>query len=251
VRFLRAVTFAILAVVTSGLGYLAAAVGLLLDPGRGRITHAVARLWARGILAMCGARLVVTGPARFEPGEPRVVAATHASYLDIPALFVAFDGQLRFVARHTLVWIPFIGWFIVLGGHFPIRRDDPRQAMDLVSRVASRMRRHRLSAVLFPEGTRTRDGRLQPLKPGALQLPLEVGVAVQPVVLLGTREIMPKGAWFPQRSGTIEVRVGPPIASAGRSGPTGRRELAADVEAAFLALGAPPPLAPRAPETAS
>jgi 1-acyl-sn-glycerol-3-phosphate acyltransferase len=237
-RVLRAVTFSILAVVTSALGFLAAALALLLDPGRGRVTHSVARLWARGILAAAGARLVVTGAERLRPSEPRVVVATHASYLDIPALFVAFDGQLRFVARHTLAWIPFIGWFIHLGGHFAVRRDDPRQALDLAQRAASRMRRHQLTAVLFPEGTRTRDGRLQPLKPGALQLPLEVHVPVQPVLVRGTREIMPKGSWFPQRSGTIELVVGEPIPTEGLEGPTGRKALAAQVREAFLRLGA-------------
>jgi 1-acyl-sn-glycerol-3-phosphate acyltransferase len=100
------------------------------------------------------------------------------------------------------------------------------------------MRRHRLTAVLFPEGTRSRDGRLQPLRPGALQLPLEVGVPVQPVLVRGTREIMPKGAWFPRRSGTVEVVVGEPIATEGLAGPTGRKALAARVREAFLALGA-------------
>jgi 1-acyl-sn-glycerol-3-phosphate acyltransferase len=234
---LRALTFSILGVITSALGFLAAAAALVLDPGRGRVSHAVARLWSRGILAMSGARLVVTHPERFRPSEPRVIVPTHASYLDIPALFVAFDGQIRFVARHTLARIPFTGWFLVLGGHFTVRRDDPRQALDLARRAAGRMRRHRLSAVVFPEGTRSADGRVQAVKAGALQMALEVGVPVQPVLLRGTRDIMPKGAWFPRRSGTIEIVVGEPIPTTGKHGPTGRKELAAEVRAAWLALG--------------
>jgi 1-acyl-sn-glycerol-3-phosphate acyltransferase len=236
--FLRALTFGLLAIVTSALGFLASAAALVFDPGRGRLTHAVARLWARGILAMSGARLVVTNPERLRPSEPRVLAPTHASYLDIPAALVAFDGQLRFVARHTLVWIPFVGWFILLGGHFAVHREDPRQALDLARRAADRMRRHRLSAVIFPEGTRSRDGRLQPVKAGALQLPLEVGVPVQPILVRGSHEIMPKGSWFPRRSGTIELVVGEPIPTEGRSGSTGRKELAAELREAWLALGA-------------
>jgi 1-acyl-sn-glycerol-3-phosphate acyltransferase len=239
VRLLRALSFLILAFLASGLTFLVASVGMLLDPGRGRVGHAMGRMWGRLIIAAAGARLVVVGAEKFAPGEPRVLACNHASYLDIPAMFAAFPGQARFVARRTLDWMPFVGWYIRLGGHFSIDRDDPRQALRLMEKTAARMKRYGLSPVLFPEGTRSRDGRLAPLKTGALQFALAAGVPVQPIAILGSAEALPKGAWAPRYGKTIEVRVGDAIPTAGLVGSAGRRALAEQTRAGLLAVGVP------------
>src|SRR5262249_23708202 len=99
--------------------------------------------------------------------------------------------------------------------------------------------RHCLSTVLFPEGTRSRDGRLQALKPGSFQMPADTGIAVQPVAIVGSAAILPKGAWGPLRSGVVEVRVGEPIATAEYAGSAGRKALGDRVRAELLALGVP------------
>ena len=238
-RVVRAVVFAVLAPVLTALGFTFASLALVLDPGRGRASHAVARWWARSMLFAAGARLVVTHAERFTPDVPRVLVGNHASYLDITALMAAFPGQLRFVARRTLIWLPFIGWYIRLAGHFSLDRDDPRQALALAERMADRMRRHRKSPMVFPEGTRSRDGRLAPLKAGAFHLPVMLGADVQPLAVLGSGDILPKGAWVPRRGGVIEVRVGEPIPTAGLEGSAGRKHLADRARAALLALGVP------------
>lgn len=238
-RFFRAVAFLLLAPILTGFWFVACSLGLLLDPRRGRVAHALMRLWARSMLLAAGARLVVVGRERFRPDEARVLVANHSSYLDIPALTAAFPGQSRFVARHTLFWLPFVGWYVALAGHFFIDRDDPRQAIRLMERMATRMRRHALSPVFFPEGTRSRDGRLADLKPGSFLLPVTLEAPIQPIAILGTHAILPKGAWAPQRGGVVEVRVGDAIETAGLSGSSARKSLAASTRAALLALGAP------------
>lgn len=252
-RVVRAVVFAVLAPVLTALGFTFASLALVFDPGRGRASHAVARLWGRSMLWAAGARLVVTHGERFTPDVPRVLVGNHASYLDITALLAAFPGQLRFVARRTLIWLPFIGWYIRLAGHFSIDRDDPRQALALAQTMADRMKRHHKSPMVFPEGTRSRDGRLAPLKAGTFHLPVMLGADVQPLAILGSGAILPKGAWVPRRAGTIEVRVGAPLATAGLEGSAGRKVLAERTRAALLDLGVPdgaPPLpadGPRVP----
>ena len=245
-RILRATSFALLSVLVTGLLFVAACAGLVLDPVRGRVAHAVARAWGRAILAISGVTLVVQGLDRLTPSVPAVLMANHGSYLDIPVLLVAFDGQLRIVARRTLIWLPFVGWFIYLGGHFMIDRDDPRQAKGLMDRIAARMRRHGLSAVVYPEGTRSLDGRLGPLKTGAFYLPVSVGVPVQPVAIFGTHAVLPKGQWFPLRGGKVTVRVGERLAMEGLEGSPGRKALAERTRAAFLALGLEERAAPEA-----
>lgn len=236
-QFLRAVSFALLSILVTGLLFVAACAGLVFDPVRGRVTHAVGRAWGRAMLSIAGVRLVVEGTERFTPATPCVLMANHTSYLDIPTFMALFDGQLRMVARRTLIWLPFIGWFIYVGGHFAIDRDDPRQAKGLMDRIASRMRRHGLSALLFPEGTRSRDGRLGPLKSGSFYLPVSLGVPVQPVALFGLHEVLPKGAWYPRRGGTVTIRVGPRIPVEGLAGSQGRKALAERTRTALLSLG--------------
>ncbi len=236
---LRAFVFFLLAPILTGFCFFVCLLGLLPAPRSGRLAHASARAWGRAMLWAAGARLVVSGAEHLSPDEPRVIVANHASYLDIPAVLWAFPGQLRIIARRSLVWLPFIGWYIVLAGHFFIDRDDPRQALGLMERAGARMRRHRLSALIFPEGTRSRDGRLAGLKPGAFHLAGTIGVPLQPTALFGTREILPKGQWAPHRGGVVEVRFGRAIPTAGRTGAPARRALAAETRAAFLALGVP------------
>lgn len=245
-RVVRALKFAVFAPVFTVLAFTFASLALLLDPGRGRASHAVARGWGWAMLWAAGARLVVTHPERFRGDVARVLVANHASYLDIPALFAAFPGQLRFVARHTLIWLPFAGWYIRLAGHFSIDRDDPRQALALADRMADQMRRHGKCPLVFPEGTRSRDGRLAALKPGAFHLPVMLGAEVQPIAVLGSNAILPKGAWVPRAGGTIEVAAGVPIPTAGLEGSAGRKVLAERARAALLDLGVPDGL-PTAP----
>jgi 1-acyl-sn-glycerol-3-phosphate acyltransferase len=243
VRIVHACLFALLAPVVTGVCFVLATVALVFDPGRGRVSHAFARLWGRALCALAGARLVVTGADRLAPREARVIVGNHASYLDITAMIAVFPGQLRFVARKSLFWLPFIGWYIRLAGHFSIDREDPRQALALADRMADRMRRRGLSPMVFPEGTRSRDGRLAAFKTGAFHLPVSLGVAVQPVAILGSNAILPKGAWVPRRPGVLELRVGEALPTTGLEGSSGRKEVAERARDALLRLGVPDGLA--------
>lgn len=236
-RVVRATAWLLLAPVLTALGFTLAALGLVLDGGRGRGAHAVARAWGRAMLFAAGARLVVEGERHLDAAEARVLVANHASYLDIPALLAAFPGQLRFLARSSLIWLPFIGWYLRLAGHFSVDRKDPRQALALVGRMAERMKRRGLSPLVFPEGTRSRDGRLAALKAGALALPVQVRAPVQPIAVLGTHDVLPKGAWVPRRSGTVTVRFGEALGPEGYEGSAGRKALADATRARLLALG--------------
>jgi 1-acyl-sn-glycerol-3-phosphate acyltransferase len=239
IRTVRALVFLLLSPILTGLVFVATCLAVLVDPAGGRVAHVLARAWAMVVLRIAGARLVIVGAEHLDPDEPRVVVSNHSSYLDIPAVIAAFPGEMRVVARRSLVWLPFIGAYLLLAGHFLIDREDARQAMALWERVGRRMRRRGISPLLFPEGTRSPDGRLQPFKTGAFLLPLGVEAPVQPVLVLGTHEILPKHAWFPRRGGVVEVRFGPAIPTAGRGGAPARKILAVEAHAALVALGAP------------
>ena len=92
---------------------------------------------------------------------------------------------------------------------------------------------------MFPEGTRSPDGRLRAVKGGPFGLAVETGLPVQPVAILGTHAVLPKDIAGPQRGGEVVVRIGEMIPTHGLAGGPGRRVLAARSRAALLALGVP------------
>ncbi|MHC5011290.1 MAG: lysophospholipid acyltransferase family protein [Planctomycetota bacterium] len=237
--FLRGVVFAVLATILTALGWFIATVLLVVDPRRAWLSSRAASLWGRSILVVAGGSLEVEGAERLASGEARLLVANHASYLDPAVMLAVFPGPLRFFLKKELGHLPFIGWYTRAAGHFLLDRSSARAGHDLIERAMKRARRYALSPIVFPEGTRSRDGRLQVLKPGAFQLAIGSGVAVQPVAILGTHPIMPKGSLGPRRGGTIRVRIGEPIPTADLEGSAGRKHLAVRVREALLALGVP------------
>jgi 1-acyl-sn-glycerol-3-phosphate acyltransferase len=124
-----------------------------------------------------------------------VVIANHESTAD-PFLLSWLPWDMRWVAKEELFRLPLIGWLMRLSGDIPLRRG----ARDSVTRMmgeCSRTLAGGLPVMMFPEGTRSRDGELLPFKDGAFELAIESQVPVLPVALAGTRECRPKGSrWF-------------------------------------------------------
>lgn len=236
---LRALGFAVWAVTVTGLAWATGLVLWLFDPVRGRLSDLALRLWGRALVAGAGIRVVVEGREHLAPGTPRVLVANHASWLDPAVMAGVSPGPLRIVLKRQLLRVPFVGWHTWLTGHFLIDREDPRAGLELLHRAVERARRHRLSALVFPEGTRSADGRLADLRGGAAQLAMAAGLDLQPFAILGTHALMPRGAAFPRRAGTVIVRVGPAIPTAGLKGAPGRRALTEAIRSSLLALGVP------------
>lgn len=236
---MRAFGFAVWATLVTGLAWYVAVLAWLLDPVRGRLSDRVLRLWAHAMLAGSGLRVAIEGREHLAPQTPRILVANHASWLDPLVMGVVSPGPLRFVLKHELKRVPFIGWHTWLTGHFLIDRDDPRKGIELLDKAVDRARRHGLNPVVFAEGTRSDDGRLQALRGGAAQMAIAAGMDLQPIAILGTYERMPRGVAYPKKSGVIHVRVGPAIPSAGAKGAPGRRALTEAVRKALLALGVP------------
>jgi 1-acyl-sn-glycerol-3-phosphate acyltransferase len=193
------------------------------------------RAWAPGLLVGAGARLVVTGLERLDLSRAHLFVANHQSFIDIPALFRVLPLPIHFLAKRELAAVPFLGWYIGAMGMVFVDRRDARQGRDTVSRAAALLAAGK-SVVAFPEGTRSRDGRLHAFRPGTFGAAIEAGVDVVPVALVGSGEVLPAGG-FRVRPGTIEVRIGAPIPTSGASAPA-RRELALAAERAVRELRA-------------
>jgi 1-acyl-sn-glycerol-3-phosphate acyltransferase len=210
-----------------------ALVATLLTGSRRASLWLARRVWARGLLAAGGARLRVTGLEHLAGLSGALLVANHRSHLDIAALFAAVPGPLGFVAKRELASVPFLGWYILALGMVFVDRARRRAAAASVDAAGELIARGRV-LVTFPEGTRSRDGRLAPFKRGGFVAALAAGVPVVPVALAGTEIVMPPGR-LRSRPGTVRVDFGSPILTAGR-GPEARADLARESEAAIAGL---------------
>ncbi|MEM9554663.1 MAG: lysophospholipid acyltransferase family protein [Acidobacteriota bacterium] len=204
-------------------------------PPRGDWMMPVARLWSRLYLWASGVRLETDYDAALDRARGVVFLANHQSMVDVAVLMLTLPGQARFVAKRSLFRIPFFGWSLSAAGFVPVDRSDVRSARASFAAAIELLRGGR-SIVLFPEETRSTDGRLLPFKRGGVLLALKTGYPIVPVGIRGTRHVRPKGSWLttPWR---VRVRYGRPIEAAG--GLAGRDELVTAVRAEIerLAFG--------------
>jgi 1-acyl-sn-glycerol-3-phosphate acyltransferase len=203
---------------------------LLLSPmdAQGARQHGCARWWSRTLLFVCGVRVRVRGLGHIPKGQSCVFAANHQSYLDIPVVFGWLPVNFRIMAKASLFHIPFLGWHLRRSGHMPIHRDNPRRAARSLLEAAGHVREG-TPVFVFPEGGRSRDGRLGEFKAGTFLLAIKAGVPVVPMTIRGTREALPMNSWN-IRAADVELILHEPIpAEAMRAGRA--EELAARVRA--------------------
>jgi 1-acyl-sn-glycerol-3-phosphate acyltransferase len=199
--------------------------GSSLVERRGRFAHWCARTWSRLILATTGVRVEAEGLDRLDAGRTYVFVANHQSIYDIPIVFWTLPFQLRIIAKASLGRFPFLGWHLRRTGHMLVDRRRPDRVR--IFGWASRLVTQGLSLIIFPEGTRSADGRVAPFKGGSFYLALEAGLPVVPVSIVGSRHVMLKGrlATYP---GRVRLVVHPPIDTTGLAG-TDARAFAARV----------------------
>lgn len=163
-------------------------------PPRSHWVFPCARAWARGVLLASGVRLEVS---REEPvgDTPVVYMANHQSLFDIPALLASVPDQTRMLAKRSLFRIPIFGWAMKAGGFIAIDRKDRRGARQSFAAAVEKLQCG-VSALVFPEGTRSAAGDLAPFQRGGFLLALKAGLPIVPVGIQGSGSIRPKGAWM-------------------------------------------------------
>ncbi|MBH00153.1 MAG: 1-acyl-sn-glycerol-3-phosphate acyltransferase [Solibacterales bacterium] len=184
--------------------------GLSLFDKRGYSAHWCARTWAWLILRTTGVQVDVEGLERLTPGRTYVFVSNHQSIYDIPVIFSSIPYQLRIIAKRSLGRIPFLGWHLRRTGHMLVDRTRPGKA---VFGWASRLTSGGLSLIVFPEGTRSLDGKVGRFKGGSFHLALEAGISVVPVSIIESRHIMLKGRLMVQ-PGKVKLLVHEPIETA-------------------------------------
>ena len=158
---------------------------------RGYFAHGCARAWSWLILATTGVSVEVRGLERLERGRTFIFVSNHQSIYDIPVVFSALPFQLRIIAKESLGRFPFLGWHLRRTGHLLVDRRNPDRAGIL--RQWKALVGQGLSLIVFPEGTRSTDGRVGLFKAGSVLLAIEAQLPIVPVSIDGTRHVMRKG----------------------------------------------------------
>jgi 1-acyl-sn-glycerol-3-phosphate acyltransferase len=163
----------------------------------------------RAGLPFGGVRVVVHGLDRVPRGAS-IVMANHSSNLDPPVLIPLLPGRVVIYLKASLMRIPVLGYAMRLAGFIPVQRDGSVEGAKASSAAAQRELERGSCLVLFPEGTRSRDGSLLPFKRGPFFLAMESGAPVVPVSIVGATRMLPKGR-LNLKSGTVSVTFHAPL----------------------------------------
>lgn len=189
------------------------------------------RVWAPGLLFGAGVRFSVEGADAVDWSRPYMIVANHQSVIDICALFRAVPVPLRFVLKQEMTRVPLVGRYAKSTGMLFIDRDS-RRAGPKMLRDAAALLRTGATLCIFPEGTRSRDGRVGAFKVGAFQAADDAGVDLLPIAISGAGAVLPTEGLFRVRPGRIAVHIGAPLSTAGKD----RQALAAEAHAAVVEM---------------
>jgi 1-acyl-sn-glycerol-3-phosphate acyltransferase len=226
-------SWAVIALASTVFGLLAILTSWV--PPRGRLYLFWARAWARSLLFLTGIPAIIEVAHDAAALPQAIYMSNHESGIDILLLLLAIRQDVRFLAKRALFFIPFMGWSMWLAGFVPVDRRRTDRAKEVLSELESRLAKG-TSILVFPEGTRSRDGRLGPFKKSGFLTALKSGIPIVPVGVSGARAVLGAQGMVVRR-GPVRVRAGHPIPTAGLS-VHARRELMEKVRREILALRA-------------
>ncbi len=195
------------------LPFLAAVRTFDRDPARYRTGYWFRRLgWAMTRVNPSW-HVSISGEYPENPRLPYVVISNHQSLADIPVLS-CLPWEMKWVGKTELFSIPFVGWMMRLAGDIQLNRDEARSGAKALLQARNYIRR-RCSVIFFPEGTRSRDGRVLPFNPGAFHLAVREQVPILPIAVEGTGGALPKHDWRFGAPSDIRVHVLPAVETKG------------------------------------
>lgn len=182
---------------------------VLVDKNR-RLLHFYSCIWSVIILFLNPYwKVRIYGRDYIDRKQNYVMVSNHQSGVDIIVLFRLFI-HFKWVAKKELFYIPFLGWNMFLNGDIPIVRSHGRSKLMMMDRAAQVIRQGN-PVMIFPEGTRTRDGKIQPFKTGAFRLALETQSPILPIAISNTYYAIRKGGLMVHKNHDITARILNPI----------------------------------------
>lgn len=180
-----------------------------IDPDR-RGCHRLAGGWGRNLIRLApGSRVELHGEERIPSYRPVIFIANHQSYVDVPLLF-RVPAQFKWMADEALFRVPVFGWAMRMAGYIPVHRGDAREGLRALERAKEWLGRG-ISIFVFPEGTRSHTGVLGRFQTGAFRLAVKTRTPIVPVVVVGTRQLLPRGEWAFRWGVRLKIRILPPV----------------------------------------
>lgn len=158
-------------------------------------------------------RVEILGETIRDPRKPYVVVSNHQSHADIP-IISRLPWEMKWVAKAELFKIPVAGWMMRLAGDIPVDRGNKRSRANVLIKAREYLQQ-KCSVMFFPEGTRSRDGRMLPFTDGAFRIAIKEQVPILPLVIEGTQNALPKNTWKFGKPSTIRLKVLNPIETIG------------------------------------
>lgn len=212
-KTLRSILFYIVLVLsTLSLGLLVIIVAW--TTGRKDWGHLIGRLWGRINLYAAGVRVRLSGIENINPEQAYIYASNHQSLFDILAVLGKLPVQFRWLAKQELFEIPILGHAMAAIGYIPIDRRDRNKAFSSLNKAAVQVQSG-TSIVIFPEGTRSSDGKLQTFKKGGFILAIHSQQPIVPVSISGSYRILAKNAGWKIDPDEIHMTVGIPVQTVG------------------------------------
>ena len=205
IRTLYVTTWVVFATLVLGLVVLV----LSIFVKSGNPLHKIARFWGRSILVVSRIKVTVEGLSGIDPQRSYIYMCNHQGNFDIPVLLGHLAVQFRWLAKVELFKIPIFGHAMRKAGYIDIDRNNRESAIKSLA-VAAEKIKNGVSVLIFPEGTRSQDGKIQRFKKGGFVMAIDSGVPIVPVVISGAHAVMIKGK-FRINPGQIRLLIHEPI----------------------------------------
>ncbi len=170
----------------------------------------ITKLYSQGILFISGVKVKAEGLENLRGEGPFIFVSNHISQFDITTLQYTIPGKSGFVFKKELAKIPLFGWQLLAGPHIVIDRSNAEKALKSIHKARQKMKTKGVSMILFAEGTRSKDGELQPFKRGAFHLASQVNFPIVPVTIRDSNKLLPKGS-LKINKGTVQIKFSKPI----------------------------------------
>ncbi|RMF59304.1 MAG: 1-acyl-sn-glycerol-3-phosphate acyltransferase [Calditrichaeota bacterium] len=207
---IRAVFFIIVVVVTTSIGAIIVMI-LGLFNRYSRFTYfQIVQRWARLVVWTSGTTVTVRGLEHIDSHKPYIVVSNHQSHMDIPVLIGYLPLHMTIIAKKELFRIPIFAQGMYAVGILKIDRSNRTRAFETLKKAEEVLKKYNISVLAFPEGTRSRNGMLQPFKKGPFVMAINSGIDILPITISGTFPILPKGRLL-VRPGSVTLTVHPPI----------------------------------------
>lgn len=179
------------------------------DP-KGVVFKTSAKIWSVILLKLSGVTYQVKGLTNLDKSNHYFFASNHESAYDIPLIFSSLPSYTVTLSKIELRKIPFLGWAMLASRHIFVNRLNKQRAAKSLLKMRYSLQKRPRSLLIFPEGTRSLDGEINTFKKGGLSLAIQLNMAVVPLAVCGTREIVLKRG-LKVTPGLVELKIGKPI----------------------------------------